>query len=394
MVSEYASPLAALGKVATGAQNVQVEELAAGLARCGHEVVVHTRREDPAVPAVAYTPCGVRVEQVAAGPPERIGGDDLLPHLGAFAQHLRDRWAGDPPDVVHAHCWSSGLASLIAARHLGVPVVQTFHTLGAMTRRHESGAGSGPPEREQVERLAARRVSWALVPNSDEVLALVRMGVPRSRVSVVPCGVDIGTFRPEGPALPRTRGRQRLVVLGGPAPHEGIDTLISALAGLPDAELLVAGGPEAQRLAGHARACGVADRVHLLGQIGRDQVPVLLRSADAVVCASRYEPFGIVALEAMACGVPVVATAVGAMTDIVVDRVTGRLVPPDRPDLLTRTLRELLADPALRAGYGAAGQDRASSRYTWDQVAADTLRVYRCCRPAALAGPAGASRRG
>ena len=155
------------------------------------------------------------------------------------------------------------------------------------------------------------------------------------------------------------------------------------IAGGPPAAALTA-DPEARRLAEHARASGVAERVHLLGQVERDQVPELLRSADVVVCTPWYDPFGTVALEAMACGVPVVATAVGGMADTVVDRVTGRLVPPGRPDLLARTLRAVLADPALRAGYGAAGADRAVSRYTWDRAARDTLRVYQRCRPAVL----------
>lgn len=371
MVSEHVSPLVALGEGDAGGQHVHVGELAAGLIRCGHEVVVHTRRED------------------------------LSPHMGAFAQHLHDRWASAPPDVVHAHFWTSGLASLMAAKDLGIPVVQTFHGLGALTRRGQGSADSGPAEREQVQRLVARRASWVIATSSGEVSDLVRVGVPRSRVSVVPCGVDTETFRPEGPVLVRTPGRHRLVVLGGLVARNGVDAPISALAALPDTELLIAGGPsvaglladpEARRLAEHARACGVADRVHLLGQVDRDQVPALLRSADAVVCPSWDEPFGTAALEAMACGVPVVATAVGGMTDTVVDRVTGRLVPPQRPDLLTRTLRELLADPALRAGYGAAGRDRASSRYTWDRAAGDTLRVYQRCRTAAPVWAAGAPR--
>ncbi|MCA1672624.1 MAG: glycosyltransferase [Actinobacteria bacterium] len=398
MVSEHASPLVSLGEVDTGGQNVHVDKLAAGLVRRGHEVVVHTRRDDPAVPAVVPAASGVQVEHVPAGPPERIGKDDLLPHMGAFAQHLHDRWASDPPDVVHAHFWMSGLASLIAAKDLGIPVVQTFHALGAVKRRHQGSADTSPPEREQVERLVARRASWVVATSSDEVLDLVRMGLPRSRVSVVPCGVDTEEFRPEGSVLPRTPGRQRLVVLSRLVPRKGIDTVISALAALPDVELLIAGGPpirlpadpEVRRLADHARGCGVTDRVRLLGQVERDQVPALLRSADAVVCTPWYEPFGIVPLEAMACGVPVVATAVGGMTDTVVDRVTGRLVPPRRPDLLARTLRSVLADPALRAGYGAAGSDRARSRYTWDRVARDTLRVYQQCLPAALVRAAGA----
>ena len=199
MVSEHASPLVA--PEAAGGQNVHVDRLAAGMARCGHDVVVHTRREDPTVSAVVRSAEGARVEQVPAGPAERIDKDDLLPHMGAFAQHLHDRWVTDPPDVVHAHFWMSGLASLIAAKNLGIPVVQTFHALGAAQRRHQGGADSSPPEREEVERLVARRASSVVAASSGEVFDLIRMGVPRSRITVVPCGVDTEQFRPEGPAF-------------------------------------------------------------------------------------------------------------------------------------------------------------------------------------------------
>ncbi|HEX2301398.1 MAG TPA: glycosyltransferase, partial [Pseudonocardiaceae bacterium] len=358
MVSEHASPLVSLGEVDSGGQNVHVGQLAAGLVRGGHDVVVHTRRDDPAVPAVQYSAEGVRVEQVAAGPPERISKDDLLPHMGAFAQQLHDRWVSDPPDVVHAHFWMSGLASLIAARGLGVPVVQTFHALGAVKRRYQSSADTSPLEREEVERLVARRAAGVVATSSEEVFELVRMGVPRSRITVVPCGVDTEQFRPEGPAFPATDGRHRLVVLARLVPRKGIDVPISALAALPDTELYIAGGPpaaalaadpEAQRLREHAQACGVAGRVHLLGQVARDQVPALLRSADVVVCTPWYEPFGIVPLEAMACGVPVVASAVGGMLDTVVDGMTGLLVPPRCPERIAEAVGDLLADPARRA---------------------------------------------
>ncbi len=390
MVSDHASPLVALGDEDAGGQNVHVAELSAGLARRGHEVVVYTRRYSEELPAQITTDDGVRVLHVPAGPPERVGKDELLPHMGEFALALAAAWRRDEPDLVHAHFWMSGLAALLAAREDGMatPVVQTFHALGSVKRAHQGDADTSPPERERIERLVGRQASRVAATCSDEVFQLIRMGVPRSRISVVPCGVDAERFRPDGPRWPRGEHRHRLLVVGRLVPRKGIDTVISALPLLPDTELLVAGGPPAAQLAGdveghrlieHAAALGVLDRVQLLGQVDHDEVPSLLRSADVVVCTPWYEPFGIVPLEAMACGVPVIAAAVGGLTDTVVDGVTGRLVPPRRPDLLARTLRSVLADTTLRAGYGAAGCDRARSRYTWNRVAADTLRLYERC---------------
>ncbi len=206
---------------------------------------------------------------------------------------------------------------------------------------------------------------------------------------MVPCGVDTAAFSPDGPVYPRAE-RPRIVVLGRLVRRKGVDEVIAALRRLPGVELLVAGGPDgsgehsaalhrdpdARRLRRAAAAAGVADRVRLLGAVARPDVPALLRSADAVVCVPWYEPFGIVPLEAMACGRPVVASAVGGIQDTVVDQVTGLLVPPRRPDAVAAALRTLLATPTRALAFGIAGRDRVLARYGWDRIADCTLAVY------------------
>jgi len=202
----------------------------------------------------------------------------------------------------------------------------------------------------------------------------------------VPCGVDLDRFSPEGPREERRSSRLRIVTLSRLVPRKGIDTVIEALARVPDAELVVAGGgeapdlvtdPEAQRLAALARRKGVADRVYVRGRVERSDVPDLLRSADVVVCTPWYEPFGIVPLEAMACGVPVVVSSVGGLVDTVVDRITGLHVPPRAPRALANALSALADDVALRRRMGRAGMERVHARYGWPRVAAETLDVYR-----------------
>jgi glycosyltransferase involved in cell wall biosynthesis len=167
--------------------------------------------------------------------------------------------------------------------------------------------------------------------------------------------------------------------------RKGLDDAITALAELPDAELLIAGGPpcddldddtDARRLLATAQAHGVSERVKLLGRVSRSDLPALIRSSDAVICVPWYEPFGIVPLEAMACGVPVVASTVGGLVDTVVDGVTGIHVPPRDPPRLASALRRLLADPRLMSSLGAAGVQRVQRRYRWDRVAASTRSVY------------------
>ncbi|MEV7041496.1 glycosyltransferase family 1 protein [Amycolatopsis sp. NPDC051061] len=384
MVSEHANPLATLGEADAGGQNVHVAELSAALTRAGHDVTVYTRRESRDEPAAVRAPQGYRVVAVPAGPPRKEPKDHLLPYMGEFGSFLRDHWAVDRPDVAHAHFWMSGLATVLAASATGTPVVQTFHALGVVKKRYQGDQDTSPADRVRLERIIGRQAGRVIATCSDEVFELSRLGVPRARISIVPCGVDLGRFSPDGPVA-RRRERHRLVTVGRLVPRKGFDIAITALGQLPDTELVIAGGPErgrlsqdpeAKRLHELANRLGVGDRVRWPGQVSRADMPALLRSADAVVCTPWYEPFGIVPLEAMACGVPVVAAAVGGLTDTVVDGVTGLLVRPRQPKELASRVRRLLDDPALRHAYGTAGHDRATVRYSWDRVAADTLRAY------------------
>lgn len=384
MVSEHASPLAALGGVDAGGQNVHVAQLSAALARRGHQVTVYTRRDNRDLPDRVVTPEGYSVVHVAAGPAEPVPKDELLSYMGPFAQFLDAEWAADRPDVAHAHFWMSGIATQLAARHLNLPAVQTFHALGVVKRRHQGAQDTSPPDRLRLEATVARSATWVAATCTDEVFELMRMGRSRNRISVVPCGVDLDLFHPEGPVAPRSE-RHRIVSVGRFVPRKGFDVVVRALPHLPDTELVLVGGPdrsqlgsdpEARRLLSLATELGVSDRVKLYGSVSRTDMPAILRSADVVACTPWYEPFGIVPLEAMACGVPVVASAVGGMLDTVVHDVTGHLVKPQRPDEVAKAVKGLLRDDFLRQSMGAAGRDRGRARYSWDRVAADSQRIY------------------
>jgi glycosyltransferase involved in cell wall biosynthesis len=383
LVSEHAGPLAAIGGVDAGGQNVHVAALAAGLAMRGHDVTVHTRRDDDALPERVVTQDGYNVVHVPAGPPRPLPKDDLLRHMPEFAAVLRRTWAERPPDLVHAHFWMSGLASVAAAGD--IPVLQTFHALGSVKRRHQGAADTSPPQRVELERALCRNVAHVVATCSDEVFELRRLGLTSERVSIVPCGVVTAVFTPRGPVAPRS-DRPRLLVLGRLVERKGQDDAVRALTAVPDAELVVVGGPEAdrldadpevQRLREVASAAGVGDRLVFTGSVSRADVPAWVRSADVVLAVPWYEPFGITPLEAMACGKPVVATAVGGLVDTVVDGVTGALVPPRDPAALGEAVAALLADEERRAAYGAAGVRRARARYRWSRVVADTEAVYR-----------------
>ena len=400
MVSEHASPLAVLGGVDAGGQNVHVAELSGALADRGHRVTVYTRRDDADQPVRVLLRPGVEVVHVDAGPARAVPKDDLFPYMGTFASVLAAEWFVDRPDVVHAHFWMSGHAALeavaqVQARTGGVriPVVQTFHALGVVKRRHQGAADTSPAEREWLEPAVGRSADQVVATCSDEAFELKALGVPLHRISVVPCGVDVSLFRPEGAGLPvEERGRAaRILTASRLVRRKGVGTTIAALAALVhegrDVELVVVGGagvagadlpddPEYQRLDALARSLGVRDHVTFRGQLGQHDMPAVYRSADVVVCAPWYEPFGIVPLEAMACGRPVVASSVGGLIDTVVEDATGLHVPPRDEHAVAAAVGGLLDDPDRRAQYGRAGRARAESRYTWQKVAADSERVY------------------
>ncbi|MET1065162.1 MAG: glycosyltransferase [Arthrobacter sp.] len=394
MVSEHASPLAALGGVDAGGQNVHVAALSESLARRGHHVTVYTRRDSAGLPARVRILPNLEVVHVDAGPPRHLPKDELLPFMGQLADGISDDWGRRPPDVVHGHFWMSGLAALDAARRgaagVRVPVVQTFHALGSVKRRHQGAEDTSPLARQWLEPSVGRSADRIIATCSDEVFELRAMGIDTARISIAPCGVDVKLFGGEGAAEPRSSAH-RILSVGRLVPRKGVDLVIRALpllseAGFADVELLIVGGggkaadldadAEARRLFAVAMELGVGEQVTFRGQLPRGAMPGIFRSADAVVCAPWYEPFGIVPLEAMACGIPVVAAAVGGLRDTVVDHGTGLHVPPNDPAALAAALATLLGDAGLRHELGCAGQERARSRYSWDRVAAETEKAY------------------
>jgi glycosyltransferase involved in cell wall biosynthesis len=223
-----------------------------------------------------------------------------------------------------------------------------------------------------------------LASTAEEVEELFRLGTPNAKVRMVPCGVDIKKFKPTGRIAKRNR-RPQLIAIGSLAEYRGLDKIMRCLVDLPTVELTIVGGPVAEdldsdhgyRILGKLAAhLGIADRVKFAGHVGDDDLPKLIRSADLLVSAARYEPIGLAAIRAMACGVPVIATSVGSYADAVIDGTSGLLIPPSRPEMIGGRLRDLLATPMRLAAFGIAACDRATSRYAWERIATETITVY------------------
>ncbi|MDX3659745.1 glycosyltransferase [Streptomyces sp. ID05-26A] len=384
LVSEGASPLAEPGLNAAGSRSRHVAGLAAALSALGHRVIVYTRRDHPHVPQRVHTPHGYDVVHVPAGPASKLGPEEVLAHAGDFVQFLELAWNEHRPDVVHAHGWLSGIAAVLSVRRNRVPVVQTYHSLGVAQPQDHRATDSDSTKRRMVERLVGHEATRVVATSSAEARAVMGMGVDRSKLVVVPTGVDLDLFSAGRATSGRHRPR-RIVAVGRLLPRKGFADLIRLLSTVDGVELVIAGGgahgdvhgdPETKRLLALARSAGVSDRVVFAGHVPYVELPALLRSADVVACTPKQQSSAGVALEAMACGTPVLATAVGGLVDVVVDGLTGVLVPRDRPEATTKALRALLADGTYRELLSAAGHDRAHARYSWHRVASDLVRTY------------------
>lgn len=386
LVARSSNPSAPHADPDSAAEAARVTSLAEALARLGHRVTVYARRDSETLAGSAITAPGVTVEHITAGPPVPLDDDQLARHLPELGHRLAQRWRRNPPAMVHAHHWTAGLAALAGARDLGVPVAQTFGSLVATEQRH------GLPERRseartRLEACIARHADVVLASSAEELADLARLGVARAGARLVPCGVDTDRFLPEGPVADRGN-RPRLLAAQPLSATRSLGIAIRALAEIPDAELVITGGPAQaglskdqdyraiQRL---AKELKVHDRIVYTGRVAPGDLPALLRSADLMVSTAPYEPVGTAAIQAMACGTPVVVAAAGAERDAVVDMTTGLITPPGRPVQLALRVRRLLGNSLRLDAYGIAAADRARSRYSWDRIGRETLAAYGCC---------------
>jgi D-inositol-3-phosphate glycosyltransferase len=363
--------------------------LAEALAALDLSVTIYARKDAASLPGKTSVHPGVTAEYIEAGPVARLPEDKLLPHIAAFSGQLADCWQRAAPAVVHGLSWTSGMAALAGARELRIPVVQTYHSAGSSShhaRRLRSGGAArfSSASRARLEAAAGRTADTVLAGSTADVTELARMGVHPTSIKLVPPGVDTELFRPSGPAA-RRGSRARLLMITSMADGAEPAIVLRALAHLPDAELVIAGGPARSALARDrgcraltrlARQLGLTDRLVFTGKLRRADVPTLLRSADLVVNLTATHPFDTVTLDAMACGVPVLATAAGLHEDAVIDGITGFLVRSATPLLVADRIRTLLASPMLREGYGIAAASRAQERYSWTRIGLEMVTIY------------------
>jgi D-inositol-3-phosphate glycosyltransferase len=400
VLSVHTCPLAALGGKETGGMNVYVRELSRELGRMGMEVDVYTRSQNPGIPRVVALGERARVIHLAAGPETPLPRERLIDHLDEFVEGVEEwRIARGDYDLIYAHYWLSGLVGLALRERWGVPVLQMFHTLGRLKNSVARAPGEVEPRRRiEGEAELARAVDRIVAANVVEREHLVRhYGAEAGRIAVVPCGVDTALFRPGDAAEARRRlgldGRPLVLFVGRLAPIKGLDTLCDALAalhgsGVP-AELLVVGGDTDESPLSHEvelrqriQALGLAPHVRFLGPQPQEALREYYVAADVTVLPSYYESFGMVALEAMACGSVVVGSRVGGLTTTVRDGVTGYLVPEGDAAALAERLGDLIGDPDGRERLGREGA-RWAAQHRWPCVAEAICREFAGLEPLA-----------
>ena len=399
VLSVHTCPLAAPGGKETGGMNVYVRETARELARMGAHVDVFTRSQNSTIPRVVQLGQGARVIHLTAGPNAPMAREEVHRHLDEFVAGVDAfRWEEALDyDLIHAHYWLSGVAGLALRETWGAPMVQMFHTLG----RLKNAVAQAPSEAEPELRIAeeSRIVGAAdriVAANVVERAHLVwYYSADADRVAVIPCGVDTELFQPMAPAtakdLLELGPEPLLLYVGRLQPIKGLETLLDAMTRLPgESKLLIIGGdqdePEnghAAHLRGRVTALGLARRVRFLGAQPQRRLRLFYAAADATVMPSYYESFGMVALEAMACGSPVVASRVGGLTTTIQDGVTGHLVPEGDPAALAGRLAHLLRDGQERARMGDAAA-RWAAEHRWPCVAESVCRLYSELRPVAV----------
>lgn len=400
LISEHASPLAILGGADAGGQNVYVGQLARHLAAMGFAVDVFTRRDSDVRPEIVEWVDGVHLINVPAGPPSYVQKEKLLAYMPEFTAYVRAfcKLKLRQYDLIHANFWMSALIAADMKQALGIPFVVTFHALGRVRRLHLGTADDSPDERFKIEDRVVAEANHIIAecPQDKEDLIQLYNADP-DKITIIPCGFDPRELWPVSKPLARValqlpREDRMVLYVGRIVRRKGVDTIIRGFARLLGggqhlpARLVIVGGesdhpdldvtPEIGRLQAIARNEGVGDFVTFVGRRGRDVLKYYYSAADLFLTTPCYEPFGITAVEAMACGTPVIGSNVGGIKFTVGDGKTGYLVPSDDPTALADRMAYLYSHPKLISAFRRQAITRVNDLFTWKRVGDAVAALY------------------
>ena len=380
-ITLHACPLAAPGQGKSGGMNVYVRQLASALGNMGMEIDIFTREHPDVVNRIETIGPNVRVIHIAAGDTEAHVGE-LYAHLPAFLKQLNAfrEEEGLEYDVVHSHYWLSSWVGRELSQAMGVPHLVTFHTLGLIKMQSRAGEVE-QPERPVVEAEVMASADRIIAFSPHERDAMARLyGADAAKVSLVPCGVDLSVFRPLNQKTVRDRlglnGEKILLYVGRVEPLKGLDLLVETAAQMDSEDGVrvivvgadVNGDREMDRVKLLAKERDLEGQIDFVGQVDHKELPLYYNAADVCVVPSYYESFGLVALESMACGTPVVATRVGGLSTIIQHGRTGYLKPWRCPDAFANSVEMIISSDGLQQSMGTAARKHAEGM-GWDTIA-------------------------
>lgn len=398
-ISDHASPLACIGRVDTGGQNVYVAQLTQYLAQQGYLIDVYTRRDDAEADEIVNWEKGIRVIHIKAGPEYNIAKEEMLQFMPEFQNNMIRFIISNHLhyELIHANFFMSGLVACGLKKELDIPFVITFHALGCIRRIHQAHKDKFPEKRIVIEEMIVREANHIIAEcpqDKDDLITHYRAN-PR-KISIVPCGFSSSEFYPIEKTVARSilglpYDQHILLQLGRMVERKGIDNVIKSMAYLKSVsdksfKLIIVGGdsekmensedPEYKRLCTVARRLRIMDKIEFAGRRDREKLKFYYNAADLFITTPWYEPFGITPLEAMACGTPVIGANVGGIKFSVKDGVTGSLVPPRQPKKLAKKIQDIISDQAILNTMGLNAIKHVNTWFTWARVAEQINELY------------------
>jgi D-inositol-3-phosphate glycosyltransferase len=404
LISEHGDPAAEIGKDAAGGQNVYVRQVGEALAKLGWQVDMFTRKSSPYdATIVQHTPY-CRTIRLTAGPEAYIPRDELFQYMPEFVTALQkfQQKEGTNYPLAHTNYWMSGWVGLELQRRQNIQLIHTYHSLGAVKYQSVSDIPAIAQTRLEVEKQILEQAHRVVATSPQERADLETLVSKIGKIDIIPCGTDVSTFRPISKADARQQlgisAKEKVVLyVGRFDPRKGIETLVRATGELraqleqgeeidpQNLKLLVVGGSDPQEADGAERrrieeiVCelDLAANTDFVGMVGHDRLALYYTAADVCVIPSHYEPFGLVAIEAMACGTPVVASDVGGLKFTVISEETGLLVPPQDVSEFARAIGRILTDEVWARKIRRQASTRVQENFSWTGVAIQLSDLYR-----------------
>lgn len=397
LISDHGDPAAEVGKEEAGGQNVYVRQVGEALAKLGWQVDMFTRKANPDDPAIVQHSPYCRTIRLVAGPQTFIPRDELFEYMPQFLEAFQQFQTkeGTNYPLVHTNYWLSAWVGLQLQKLNNIQVVHTYHSLGAVKYQSVANKPAIASTRLAVEQQILQAANCVVATSPQEQETLRELVSQQGRVEIVPCGTDIDNFR----VMPKAEARAKLglsqteqivLYVGRFDPRKGIETLVRAGAlskarAQGNLRLIIAGGSDPERADGQERKrieslvaeLGLAEQTLFTGRLGHDVLPLYYTAADLCAVPSHYEPFGLVAIEAMACGTPVVASNVGGLKFTVMPEETGLLVPPQDSAALADAIDRILGDELWAKKLRKQASARVSQNFSWTGVAIQLSDLYR-----------------